>query len=725
MVDRKVLSDRAKAATKTALAMVLAYGIALSMNWDNPYWAGFAVAFCSLSTVGESLNKGMLRLSGTVLAGLAALTLVAAFPQDRWMFLACMSVFIGFCAFMMFGTSRWYFWNVAGFTTPLFALAGGVNAINDFQVVVLRIEETTVGVLSYSLVWLLLWPISSSDALENAVRRLMAVHRQLIARYLTPIIGEPHDVELEALRREASQGLERLAGLLDAAELGSYETWETHQAWRGLIQQLSQLVGTSERWRQSFPEVRQLDGRRLMPELPKFAAELDRRFAEVERMLDGHPPTCEPALVPLDFEENEVASVSQFHQAALLVYRTHLREIDTLTRNIFETVAVIRNFSRARVAPVRAVVPFLPSALDPERLASVARWFVGVWLALFISIYVSDIPKSADFIALTNSILLGLCIMPQMPIAVAFLPYAFGFVLGSTINILVMPHLASFTLLAIVIFVAVFLICYLFSRPMQMLGRAAALGLLVMQLGVTNQQTYNFLDIANFAVASVLFFLVVVASAHFPISFRAEHVFLRLLARFLRACAYLASTLEWDHASQPTSWQRLRRAICLHDLARVPGALATWASALPPAALGQSTAGQVQALVDSLQAFAYRMQDLIEARTTAQSQGLVRELSAQVSAWRTGLEEILSNISQRPDAADFAGLRAQLDATLEHMEGQIVKAGAGADQTSVSMRESEDSFRLLGALRGVSEALVNVAKQLRGIDWVHLREERF
>ena len=50
MVDRKVLSDRAKAATKTALAMMLAYGIALSMNWDNPYWAGFAVAFCSLST---------------------------------------------------------------------------------------------------------------------------------------------------------------------------------------------------------------------------------------------------------------------------------------------------------------------------------------------------------------------------------------------------------------------------------------------------------------------------------------------------------------------------------------------------------------------------------------------------------------------------------------------------------------------------------------------------
>src|SRR5215510_10082530 len=97
MTDQRVLSDPIKAAMKTALATVLAYGVALSMDWDNPHWAGFAVAFCSLSTVGESLNKGLLRLSGTLLGSLAALALIALFPQDRWAFLACMSVFTGFC----------------------------------------------------------------------------------------------------------------------------------------------------------------------------------------------------------------------------------------------------------------------------------------------------------------------------------------------------------------------------------------------------------------------------------------------------------------------------------------------------------------------------------------------------------------------------------------------------------------------------------------------------
>src|SRR5262245_4702779 len=115
MPAQRILSDRVKTAVKTALAVVLAYGVALSMDWGNAYWAAFTVAFCSLSTVGESLNKGMLRLSGTFFGGVAAITLIALFPQNRWLFLIGMSIFTGFCTYMMFGISRWYFWYVAGF----------------------------------------------------------------------------------------------------------------------------------------------------------------------------------------------------------------------------------------------------------------------------------------------------------------------------------------------------------------------------------------------------------------------------------------------------------------------------------------------------------------------------------------------------------------------------------------------------------------------------------
>jgi len=160
------------------------------MDWENAYWAAFAVAFCTLSTVGESLNKGLLRLSGTLLGSLAAVTLIAMFAQDRWLFLIGMSIFVGFCTYMMPGTSRWYFWYVAGFSVPLLALAGGFDPLNDFQTVITRSEETALGIVCYSLVCLLLWPTSSREALKDAIRQLVAAHRQLAAHYFTPTIGD-------------------------------------------------------------------------------------------------------------------------------------------------------------------------------------------------------------------------------------------------------------------------------------------------------------------------------------------------------------------------------------------------------------------------------------------------------------------------------------------------------------------------------------------------------
>jgi uncharacterized membrane protein YccC len=55
---------KAKEPFKTALAMVIAYGIALAMDWDKPLWAGLAVTFVSLATVGQSFNKAAMRIWG-------------------------------------------------------------------------------------------------------------------------------------------------------------------------------------------------------------------------------------------------------------------------------------------------------------------------------------------------------------------------------------------------------------------------------------------------------------------------------------------------------------------------------------------------------------------------------------------------------------------------------------------------------------------------------------
>ena len=100
------LTTRATGAIKTALAMSIAYGISLGMGWENPYWAGFAVAMISLSTLGQSLNKGAMRVLGTLVAAAVALSLLALFPQDRWLLMAALSVYVGICTYMLTGKSR-------------------------------------------------------------------------------------------------------------------------------------------------------------------------------------------------------------------------------------------------------------------------------------------------------------------------------------------------------------------------------------------------------------------------------------------------------------------------------------------------------------------------------------------------------------------------------------------------------------------------------------------
>jgi len=217
----------------------------------------------------------------------------------------------------------------------------------------------------------------------------------------------------------------------------------------------------------------------------------------------------------------------------------------------------------------------------------------------------------------------------------------------------------------------------------------------------------------------------IIATGYIPRSPRPEKTFLRLLRRFFRSCEYLVSTSPWDPQRSVTRLERWKETFHAHEVANLPGKLVTWGSVLSPQALGSATQEQVQILTTSLQALAFRMQELIEARGSQQSELLVRELVADVRSWRVAVEEIFGRLSEKPQAAENASLRSRLDAKLTRLEARIDEAFDQADEASVSVQEGENLYRLLGAHRGVSEALVNYIGSATVIDWKHLEEARF
>jgi hypothetical protein len=238
-------------------------------------------------------------------------------------------------------------------------------------------------------------------------------------------------------------------------------------------------------------------------------------------------------------------------------------------------------------------------------------------------------------------------------------------------------------------------------------------------------QHYSFLTVANVAVFVPLLVGSLLVADHFPISFRAEDRFQAVLNRFFRSCEFLLSTAECQRDFAPSRLQQWRKAYHASEVALSPRKLTGWARALPEAALGYTTRAQVQDLVDSLQAIGYRMQTLARVRAAAQSDAIVRELREDMRSWGVSVREIFARLATEPEAAEYAGFRSRLDSKIERLEARIEEALNHSDNSGVSAEEGENMYRLLGAYRGLSEALTDFAKQAAAIDWALLREARF
>ena len=720
-----MLSTKAKEAIKTALAMTIAYGIALSMDWDKPMWAGFAVAFISLATVGQSLNKGAMRMMGTLLAVVASLTILGLFPQDRWAFMVAISLFVGFCTYLMGGAQRQYFWNVAGFVTVIICLEAGGSAEGGFEIAVLRAQESGLGILVYSLVAVLLWPSNTREDLDKAERNLAATQHGLYQSYRKLARGDASQQASAPLRMQEIQQFTQFSQALTAAQTDTYDVHEVRHQWRLVKDQRKDLMETLERWRESMGEIKGLDLPSLIPNLPAAGEEVEHRFGQIGRMLEGKAPQVLPSAVDLPLNQQAAHALSHFETAALAVARTQMLRIEALTRDLFATVADIKGFETGD-APVRQKVhakPVLP-VLDADRIAAALRVMVTLWLAYLLWIY-TEIPGGVGFVIMAGSLGMALSSMPQLPVTVLFVPAAVSVLFASILYIFVMPLLSSFVGLGLLIFAVTFAICYLFAAPRQVLGRAFGLSMFVSIAGISNEQTYSFLSVANTALMFPLIFTLMAITAYIPVSTRPATAYRRLIGRFFRSCEYLTSTMRWDPARAPSLLDRWREAFHQQEVETLPGKLTTWARAIDTRALPGTTPQQVHALTTSLQALTYRMQELLEARQSPQADLLVHELLADVRAWRLEVQGTFQGFRADPAASPADGLRERLNKILDHLEQRVEEALDKAGDGELTNRDGENFYRLLGAYRGLSEATIAYAATAGDIDWSPWREARF
>ncbi len=718
------LTTRTKEAIKTALAMAIAYAIALQMDWDRPYWAAFAVGMISLPAAGASLRKGILRMSGTLVAGVAALTLIALFSQQRWWFMIVLSVYVGICTYMMMGRKNQYFYQVCAFVCMIICFDGAGDPVNSFLTAVTRIQETGMGIMVYSLIIAFLWPINTRAKLNETGLKLVAAQHGLIKAYRLMMTGRGAGIDFQSQRVQTVQLLTQFEPLLDAAEADSYDVWDVRHQWRRFLDESKALMEVLTRWQATYPDFEKFDHRRLLPNVEALGSELEKRFELIQGMLAGEAPEQIPQSIPLSIDPAELAKLSPFEKAALPVTKLQIERLEELSRGLFDCIANIKGFSREQPAAPREEVFHPELALDPDRFAAVIRVIAGLWLAFLIWVYI-DPPGHSGFVVLTASMGLGMAKSPQLRVSTAFLPVTLSCLFAGGLYLLVMPHLAGYMQLGTMIFIATFGIAYLFSEPRQALSRNMALVYFPVITSISNQQTYSFGQVANTTIESVMIIALLVVTWYIPYNRQPEKIFLRLLRRFFRQAGFLVSppTLSLGQTTGAAKWrERLRSR---NDLLTIPNQIGTWGAMVDQRKYVEGSPEQLPMLATMLDMLGHRLQELFEARRNPQAQFLVQELGEYIRDWRFKVQEVFQLLSQDPAAVKQEALRTRLDSILEKMEARIKEALNKAGEGQISSRESENFYRLLGAYRGVSEAAVAFAGVAGRIDWKPWYEERF
>ena len=707
--------------------MTIAYGIALSMDWDTPMWAGFSVAFVSLSTTGHSFNKSAMRMLGTMVAAIAALCLIALFPQDCWLFILALSIYVGFCTYMMGAAKYQYFWYVCGYVCIIVSLEAGPSSVHAFELAILRTQETGLGILVYSVVAVVLWHSSSVGDFNAIVAQLNSTQHKLYRSYFSLMSGQGTIAETKALVGQDIQQQTQFKSLLSAAETDSYEIAQQRKQWRRYQNQLSNFSAIMARWRDCFATVEAVDKQQLMPNLVDFDKELEQRFGQIECMLEGNAPTHHPRDIELQLDKDALKSLSHFQQSALLATHTSLQELEPATRALFNGISEIKSFSHEPgVAPImKTRAPWPEFAFDIERLASIVQITAVLWLSFLAFIYVYDLPGGIFLIVVSGVIGMSLAADPTKQVSAMFMPFTNSVLFCSILYAVVMPQLTSFIGLGIMIFLVTFIICYRYSSPQQAMGRTAGLAVFVTMIAIENHQTYNILIVYNTVMVFIGMFIVFLITAYIPFSPRPEQAFMRLQSRFFRSCEYLISRYSATQNRPLSFWERRRKAFHLREIKTLPNKILARGGAIRTALLPGGSKEQIDAISTHFQVTGMRIQALLESHSNPPAQFFIDELLTDSRAWRLTMQEAFQSLSKQSIIENGTGFRNKLRKITGHLEARIETVLNKTDYDEISEMDRDSFYRLLGAYRGISDALLEHSGNARLIDWEEWHDSRF
>jgi uncharacterized membrane protein YccC len=186
---------------KSLLALYITCWLAMRLALPQPSTAMLTSVLVANRQTGMVLAKSFYRAIGTVVGALAALLIVALFPQERVLFLAALSVWIGLCSggATLYRNFKAYAFVLAGYTAAIVALPVVDQPLQAFDSVVWRLSEVLLGLGVSGAVHDLVFPSRIRDDMRRLSRAQFANFIEFVQRAMSGKVART-DIENAHLR---------------------------------------------------------------------------------------------------------------------------------------------------------------------------------------------------------------------------------------------------------------------------------------------------------------------------------------------------------------------------------------------------------------------------------------------------------------------------------------------------------------------------------------------
>ncbi|HIF9176722.1 TPA: FUSC family protein [Photobacterium damselae] len=533
---------------KVASTLALAIIIALSLGWDKPYWAAFAVIIMAATeTNGHSLKKGRLRLLGTCGGVTVSFVLVGLFGQKPLVFLAVSSVIIAICIYQQSNPKNGYAWRIGLIVSCIIIVMGKMTSEQTFTIAALRLQETILGILCFSLIFSIFSPVSSRVALLNTLKNNAKIKLDKIEQTIKSL------QENNALSKNVSWGenlkyLARIDDLLQAAKNDSYQVSSEFAIWDNIQDQQNQWLLLSGHLSEAINLINEPFTQEQKEDLIAILIQLKTRYSNSITLLEytvEHPHSTIDDLRQY-LNNTTVQSSHTFtlesllddcnsQHGALRILAENLLKMDTLQEQMYQKLvqAIVgdKPLQTRQKKPTKSSE--LTLTLDSERLINSLKILIIFWVSTVLWIYVPmQGGAMIEMLSLIfGSVALSLPFVSPRYILLHMVCWAILTLIQYTF---ILPHLSHLWQLGLFYFINVFCLWFFFNKPQHILHRL--LGCQTLMLMTTNviQLTPSFnierplLTIILLSMALLIIFWVY----NGIYSSQPEFVFLRQLNQF-------------------------------------------------------------------------------------------------------------------------------------------------------------------------------------------------